>query len=200
MEGQVVEPVKGRLDGLALSNTISIGMAVPISTLQLSFALAVGGIGTVQGLCIAVERVMSIHVRVLAGEIRLVEVVDVGHITSSQARLDHDGSIRANQHGDAASASSRSSIALGIEGNIASHHNALASVPAGRLHPVDRVDQGVGASIAGIEGINSLDVVVLAKELHQHRLDRLGLVEDRLCADLETANVVDVDAVVLDQF
>lgn len=142
---------------------------------------------------------MTVNVGVLAGQVGLVEVVGVLHIASTETRLNNNRGVRANKKGDGASTACGTSIALGIKGNISSNNNAVPAVPGRGLDPVNSVEKSVGTAVASVDGINTLDVCVVAEKLHQHRLDRLGLVEDGLGTDLETTNRVGVDVVVLEE-
>ena len=56
-------------------------------------------------------------------------------------------------------------------------------------------------SLASVVGINTLNVEVatLLEQLHQDRLDTLALVQHRFGADFQSADVVEVDGVFLDQ-
>ena len=62
-----------------------------------------------------------------------------------------------------------------------------------------RVEEGIGSAVAGVDRVNTLEVRVVAKQLHQDTLDGLGLVEDGLSTDLEAADRVGVDVVVLQE-
>lgn len=191
VEGKVVEAVQG---GLGLVDTV--GGAVS----QLGLLFAVVTVGGVEGLCVAGQGEVAVDDRVLAGQVGLVEVVGVLHVAATQTRLDNNRSVRANENGDGTSATGGAGSTLCVEGNVAGDNNGIAAVPGGGLDPVDAVEEGVGAAVAGVDGVDTLNVGVVAKQLHQDRLDRLGLVEDGLSANLEAADRVDVDVVVLEQF
>lgn len=192
VEGNIVEAIQRGLD---IGSTVAIGVAV----LQLLLPRVVGLVGGVQSLAVAVDGVVAVNVRVLAGKVGLVEVVGVLHVRSTQTGLSNDGGVRADQHGNAASATGGTRVALGVKGNVASHNNGIPAVPGGRLDPVDGVEKGVGASVARVDGVNTLDVGVVAEQLHEDRLAGLGLVQEGLCADLEAANGVGVDLVLLEE-
>ena len=83
----------------------------------------------------------------------------------------------------------------------ASDNDGVTTVPSRRLNPVDGVEQSVGATVARIHCVNTLNVVVaaLVEQLHKNRLDRLRLVEQGLSADLEAANGLGVDVVLLEK-
>lgn len=185
VEGGVVESV-GSLLVRVLEQTLLLGSGV------------VGGVGLVQGLCVAGQGVVTINVRVLGGQIGLVKVVGVLKVGSVDVVEDQRG-IGANEHGDTAGTSGRSGGSLGVKGNVTSNDNGVSAIPGSALDPVDGVEQGVGAAVAGVDVVDTLNVAVVAKQLHQHRLDRLGLVQQRLGSNLDSTNGCRVDVVVLEQ-
>lgn len=83
--------------------------------------------------------------------------------------------------------------------NVTGDNDGVTAIPGRGFNPVDTVEQGIGTAVASIDGVNAFQVGVVAKELHQNRLDRLGLVQDGLSADLESADRVGVDIVLLEQ-
>ena len=188
VETHVVEPVERRLRRIG---------AIAVRALQPLLALNIITVGSIKGLGVAGQGEVTVHDRVLAGEIGLVEVVGVLHVGAPQTRLNDNRSVGANQHSDTTSTTSGSSVALGIEGNVTSNNDSISAIPRRRLDPVDAVEQSVGTTIASIHGINSLQVGVVPEKLHQDGLDGLGFVEDRLGTDLEATNRVSVDVVVL---
>lgn len=196
VESKVVEAVKVGLVGIAVSDTVGAVSAVGG---LLGLTLAVLAVGRVKSLGVAVDRVVTIDVGVFAGQVGLVEVIGVLHVGAAQARLDNDGSIGADEQSDSTSATSRTSVALGVESNVTSNNNTITAVPGRGLDPVDSVENGVGATVAGVDSVDTLDVGVVAKKLHKDGLDRLGLVEQSLGTDLKTANGVGVDVVVLEE-
>ncbi len=75
----------------------------------------------------------------------------------------------------------------------------VAAVPGGGLDPGERVEEGGGAAVAGVLRVDALDVCValLLKETHEGGLHGLGLVHDCLGANLEAANRLVRDLVLL---
>jgi hypothetical protein len=142
---------------------------------------------------------VTINVGVLAGKVGLVEIVGVLHVGTTQTGLGDDGGVGADQHSDGTGTTSGAGIALGVESDITGNDNSIAAVPSGRLNPVDGVENSVGTTVAGVNGVDTLDVGVVAKELHKNTLDRLGLVEESLGTNLEETNRVGVDVVVLEE-
>lgn len=197
VERHVVEAVQRSLLLLSAAiDTVSVQ-----ARLQGLFPCVVGLVTGVYGLSVALDREVAVDNRVLACKVRLVEVVHVPDVRAAQASVDSDGSVRANKHGYATSSAGGTGIALRVQGNVTSHNNGVTAVPRRRLDPVDAVEQGVGSTVAGVHRIDTLDVVVatLFEELHQDRLDRLGLVKERLGADLEASDGLGVYAVLLEQ-
>lgn len=190
VEGKVIEAVQAGLGRVAVGGAVG-GL--------LGLALAVGAVGGVEGLGVAGEGVVAVDVGVLAGQVGLVEVVGVLHVAASQTGLHDDGGVGADEEGDGAGTTGGTGVALGVEGNVTGDDDAVAAVPGGALDPVDGVEDGVGAAVAGVDGVDTLNVGVVTKELHQDGLDRLGLVQHGLGTDLEAANGVGVDLVLLEE-
>lgn len=198
VESQVVKSIQRGLDG-PVSDAVAIGMAICHAILQLLLLLTVGAVGSVQGFGVAVNGVVAVNVGVFAGEIGLVEIVSVLHVGPTQAWLDNNRRIRADEQSNAASSASGAGVALGVQGNVTSNDDTVASVPRRGLDPVDSVEEGVGASVAGVDRIHALDVGVVAEKLHQDGLDGLGLIQEGLRADFQAANRVGVDFVLLEE-
>jgi hypothetical protein len=57
----------------------------------------------------------------------------------------------ADQHGDGPCAPGWSGRAVLVDCDISCHHDAVATVPGGRGHPVEGVDKSIGGSVAGID-------------------------------------------------
>jgi hypothetical protein len=193
VESKVVESVEAGL-GRVITVCGAIGAIG-----QLGLTLAVGAVGGIEGHGVAVERVVTINVGVLAGKVGLVEIVGVLHVGTTQTGLSNDRGVGADQESDSSSTTSGASIALGVESNITGNDDSIATVPSGRLNPVDGVENSVGTTVASVDSVDTLDVGVVTKQLHKHTLDRLGLVEEGLGANLEVTNGVGVDVVVLEE-
>lgn len=190
VESKVVEAVEGSLASIG-----TVGIAIG----KLGLALAVITVGSIQGLCVAVNGVVPIDVGVLAGQVGLVKVIGVLHVGASQAGLHNNRGIRADQHSHGTGTARRTSIALGVQSNIASNDNGITAVPGRGFYPVDTVEQGVGTAVASIDGVDAFEVGIVTEQLHQNRLDRLGLVQNGLGANLQATNRVGVDVVLLEQ-
>lgn len=160
------------------------------------------------------------------GEVGLVEVVVVGHEGSvggcermrsmwSGCRSCHkvqeggrealtlkdDGRVRSNEHSHTTGSSSGSGRALRVDGNVTGEHDGVSSVPRGRLDPVDGVEERGRSSIAGVLGVDTLNVGVTVRleQVHKNGLDRLGLVNDGLGSDVESTDRLGVDVVLLEE-
>lgn len=132
----------------------------------------------------------------LGGEVRLVKVVDVGHVgsmdgcrtdrtrrsaplrrlTSRAGReltLQGQGGIGTDEQGDCTSSTNRPGTSRGVDGNITRDNEGVAAVPARALDPVDGVEERGRSTVASVLGIDTLDVRVGAKEVHEDGLGRL---------------------------
>ena len=158
-------------------------------------------IAGIERLGIAPDGVLAIDDRVLAREVRLVEVVGMLHVNSTHAWLHDDGRIGADQHGNAARPSGRPSVAFLVQGDITGDDDGCSAIPAGRLDPIDGIEQRIRPTVAGIDGVDTFDAGIPTggEELHQDRLDRLRLVQQRLRTHLQTADGGRVDGVSLQQ-
>lgn len=185
VEGRVVKSVSTLLVGV-LEQTDLLGSGV------------VGSVGLVEGLCVTGQGVVAINIGVLGGQIRLVEIVGMLEVRSVDV-VKNQGSVGANEHGNTAGTSGGSGSALCVEGNVTGNDDGVSAVPRSTLNPVDSVEQGVGSSVAGVDVVHTLNVAVLAKELHEHRLDGLGLVQKGFSTNLDSTNRCRVDVVVLEQ-
>lgn len=194
--GVVKDVVKAIQSGLGLVRNTVGAVLVGLEDLLASI---VGLVAGVDGLGIAAERVLAINNGVFAGEVGLVEVIGVGEVGATETGLEDNRGIGANQHGNAASTTGGAGSTLGVQGNITADNDGVAAVPGGRLEPVDAVEDGIGATVAGVDGVNTLDIGVAGRseELHQNGLDGLRLVQECLGADLKAADGLGVDVVLL---
>ena len=199
VEAHVVEPVEWGL-GVCWFLGLAVAVGVPIRKgFESGLSLVVGLVARIHGLGVAPHGEVAVDDGVLAGEVWLVEVVRVLHVTPAESSLDDHWRIGTDQHGDSASSSGWAGIALGIERDVSGHDDGVPPIPRGRLNPVEGVEDGVGAAVAGIDGVHALDIGVVAEQLHKDGLDGLGLVEDGLRAHLEAANAVCVDLVLAEE-
>ena len=116
-------------------------------------------------------------------------------------RLQHERRIGSDEHGDGACTADWARTALGIDGNVTSKHKRVATIPATALHPVHCIKKCGRATVARVLGIDTFNVgvTVFLKQVHQHCFDRLGFVNDGLCADINTTNRLWVDMVFFKQ-
>lgn len=138
---------------------------------------------------------MAIDDGVFTGEIGLVKVVSVFHVTAVDGIKDNWG-VGANEHSNGTSTAGRTSSTLGIDGDIAGDNNGVAAIPRRGFDPVDSVEKGISTTVAGIDCVDAFDIVIFAKELSNDGLDRLGLVQKSFSADFEATNRLGVDLVV----
>lgn len=197
MESHIVEPVERSL--LILRVTVD---PIPILLrLQGLLTRVVRLVAGIDSLGIAADGKMTIYNGVLAGKVGLVEVVRVPDVRAPLASFDGQGGVGTDEHGYAASATSGTGIALLVQCDVASHHNGVPAVPRRGLDPVYAVEECICAAVAGVYRVHTLNVVVagLLEQLHQDGLDRLGLVEERLGADLKAANRFRLNVVLLEK-
>ena len=69
------------------------------------------------------------------------------------------------------------------------------------FNPIDSIEERSGGSVASSFGVDAFNIGVSgrSKEVHKHRLDGLGLVDDRFGSDLDASNRARVDVVLLQQ-
>lgn len=113
--------------------------------------------------------------------------------------LENERSVRADEHGARAGTADRARTAFGVDGNVARDDERVAAVPAARLDPVARVEEGGRAAVARVLRVDALDVRVAREQVHQDRLDRLALVDERLGADVDAADRRGRDVVLLEE-
>ncbi|KAH3662217.1 hypothetical protein OGAPHI_005465 [Ogataea philodendri] len=126
---------------------------------------------------------LSVNIWVLRDEVWLVEVVCVLHESTSDW-LESDWSIRTNQHSNSTCTTGWSGSTFLVNGNVSTNDDRVSSIPSGRFHPVNGIKHGVGTTVTSVQGVNTFDVGVLTKQLHQDRLGTLTLVEQSLCSHL----------------
>ena len=109
--------------------------------------------------------------------------------------------IGANQDGARACTTDGAGTAFCVDSDVAGEDDGVAAVPAAALDPVDGIEGGVGGAVARVLGVEALDVVVAGggEEVHEDGLDRLGLVDDGLSADIEATDGFGVDVVALQE-
>lgn len=90
------------------------------------------------------------------------------HVTAAESWLNDNRGVRADEHGDSAGAAGGAGVTLGVQGDVTGDDDGVAAVPARGLNPVDGVEEGVCAAVAGVDGVDALDVGVGAEELHEH--------------------------------
>lgn len=144
---------------------------------------------------------MPVNHRELNLEIRLVEVICMGHEGPLEARLEGEQRIRAHEHGHAASAAGGAGRCLSVQGDVRSHHDGIAAVPRAGFDPVHRVEQGARAAVACVDRVDALQAGVASwfEQLGEHGLYGLGLVDQRFGADLQTTDRLRVDVVFMEQ-
>lgn len=190
---EVVKTVQGSL-GIVLGGAVGTVLDLLLQGLLTSI---VGLVAGVDSLGVASEGEVAVHDGVLAGQVGLEEVVGVGDVGGTETRLEHNRGVGADQHGDTASTTGRASSTLGVQGNVTANNDGISAIPSRGLEPVDAVENSVGATVASIDVVNTLNVgvSVRSQKLHQDGLDGLGLVQQGLGTDLQTANGVGVDVV-----
>lgn len=196
VEQDVIEAVQrgqGLVDG-AVGAIGTIGQC-----LEGLFTGIVGLVAGIDSLGVAAEGVVTIDNGVLAGQIGLVEVVGVSDVRSTETSLEDDRGIGSDDHGDATSTTSGAGSTSSVQSNITTDHDGITAVPGGGLEPVDAVENSVGATVAGVDIVNTLNVGVTvgSEKLHEDGLHGLGLVQKGLSANLESSHGHGVDVVLV---
>lgn len=121
--------------------------------------------------------------------------------TALRRTLKDDGRIRSDQDGAGTGTTGRARGPLGVDSDVTAEDDGVPAVPGRALDPVDGVEERGGPAVAGVLRVDALDVGVAVRleEVHEDRLDRLGLVDDGLGADIEATDREGVDAVLLEQ-
>lgn len=117
------------------------------------------------------------------------------HESTAQAGKRYDGGIGTNQNSDAPSTPRGSGGRLLVQSNIRRHNNGISAIPGTGFNPIDGVEQGVRTTVASIHGIGSFKTVIIAEQLRQNALDRLGLVKGRLSTNFQSAYGLRIDGV-----
>lgn len=153
--------------------------------LQGLLASIISLVALIDSLGVALVGEVAIDVGIFAGQVGLVEIVDVAEVAGTETRLEHNRSIGTDNHSDTSSSTGRTGSSLGVQSNITADDDGITAIPSRRLNPVDAVEDGVGASVASIDCVDTLDVGVAGffEELHKNGLDRLGLVQESLGSD-----------------
>lgn len=193
VEEDVVEAVQRGLSLLGGTvGTVLVGLQDLLAGIE---ALVAG----VNGLSVAAQGEVAVNNGVLAGEVGLVEVVGVGEVRGTETGLENNGGIGTDEHSNTTSTTGGAGSTSGVQSNITTDDDGVTAIPGGRLEPVDAVEDSVGTTVAGVDGVDTLNVGVAvgSKQLHQNGLDGLGLVQESLSADLETTDRLGVDVVLV---
>ena len=168
-----------------------------LTVVDLAVLLNKLGVAGIEGLEVADVGEVSIDNRVRGREVGLVKVIDVLHVRGASSTLDGEGSVGSDEHDDGTTSSSGTRRAFCVLSNIGGDDKSVASVPGRALNPREGVEEGVGSSVAGVHGVDTLDVRVttLLEKLHEVGLGGLGVIEDGLGGNLEAADILVVDVV-----
>lgn len=98
----------------------------------------------------------------------------------------NDRGVGSDQHGTGSSTTRGSGGTLGVDGNVTGEDDRVPSVPGRRFDPIDRVENCGSGTITSVLAVNTLNVKVarVGEKVHEGRLDRFGLVDDGLGADV----------------
>ncbi len=113
------------------------------------------------------------------------------HVGRPQPRLEDERGVGSDEHCDGSGAARRPRVSLRVDGDVGADGERVPPVPGPRLHPVDAVEEGRGAAIAGVRRVNALHVVIAGglEQLHERRLHRLRLVHKGLRTDLQSTDI-----------
>ena len=185
----------GVIQLLVLDQLLGVG-AVTLGELFREEAVA-----SVDGANVASVGEVSINGGIFTGKLGLVEVPEMVHVGGTDTLVKDKGSVGSDEDSDGASTTGGTSGALGVGSNIGSNNESIATIPGRGLDPVDSVENRGGTSVTSVLGVNPLNIVVarLLEQGHENSLDRLGLVNDGLCTDLEESNILERNVVLLNQ-
>lgn len=115
--------------------------------------------------------------------------------------LEYKRSVGSDQDGTGTGSTSGTGGTLGVDRDVTAEDDGVAAVPAAGLDPVDGVEEGGGRTVAGILGVDALNVrvAIALEKRHQDGLDRLGLIDDGLGSNIETSDRLRVDIVLLEE-
>ena len=115
--------------------------------------------------------------------------------------FDGERSVRPDEHRKGTSATSGTPTALRVDSDVTANDDRVPAVPGRGLDPVYSVEERGSRTIARVLGVDTLDVGVarLGEVVHQVRFGRLGLVDDRLGADIDATNGLGIDVVLFDE-
>jgi hypothetical protein len=119
------------------------------------------------------------------------------YVPAAELTLEDQRSIRPNQHCTSSSTSRRPRRSLSVDSDVSTEDDGVSSVPRRRLDPVNGVEEGGSRTVAGVLGVDTLNVGVAVglEEVHEDGLDRLGLVDDGLGTDVDSTDRLGVDVV-----
>ncbi|KAG5456602.1 MAG: hypothetical protein BJ554DRAFT_3617 [Olpidium bornovanus] len=205
----MVKPARNRNSGVGLDHLLREGSVEnevvqllqrrPLDALGVLQFFEVPVVADVDALQVALDRQLAVDLGELGAEVGLVKVVHVVHVRPAEAALDGQGRVGADEHGHATGPSRGAGAARRVHRDVAGHHQGKPAVPGRGLYPVHGVEQRAGAPVASVCRVHALDggIAGVDEQLHQHRLDRLGLVDDRLGTDFKSPDVGVRDVVFL---
>lgn len=150
-EGLLDELVEGRVE----HHEVELGVIEAHAGVHARPCLLEVAVAVVKGAVVAGDGEGAVHGGVLDIGARLVEVVRVLHVGAAEAALGDDGRVGTDEHRDGAAAARGARVAGGIDRHIAGDDEGVAAVPGGALHPVEGVEERVGAAVAGVVGIHT---------------------------------------------
>lgn len=154
---------------------LGLDQLLGVGAVTLGVLLGEEAVAGIDGANVAGVGEVSIDGGVFRGELGLVEIPEMVHVSGTDTLVKDKGGVGSDQDGDGTGTTGGTGGALGVGGDISSDDNGEATVPGGGLDPVDGVENGSGTTVAGVLGVDTLNIVVagLLEEGHQDGLDRL---------------------------
>ena len=153
-----------------------------------------------QSIQVNINRQMAVNQWIFRTRIRLVEIIYVVHERAADVIKDYR-CIRTKKHSNGTDATSGSCTSFRVYCYIRWHDKCVASIPALRLDPIDRIEYSICGPITRISWGNTFNIMIPTplKQSHQHRLHRLGFIKQRLRAYFHPSNLLRFDPVFFQQ-
>jgi len=79
-----------------------------------------------------------------------------------ETTLENKRGVRPDEHGYGSGAARGPGVSASVDGDVGADGDGVTAVPVGRLHPGDAVEESGCAAVAGVGGVDALNVAVAA--------------------------------------